>query len=163
MNVDAVWRIKGSHALNRRALAVLRGLWEWRESEAIAANRPPFFILNHEKLVNIAATAAAHKPIDPLLPMRLSPRRREGLNQTVRTALALPADRQPEILRHKFYRPSEAEICRYRDLEKRRDRHAHELGIDPTLIASRATLSELAADWDKHAPELMNWQRELLV
>ena len=23
-------------------VAVLRGLWEWRESEAIAANRPPF-------------------------------------------------------------------------------------------------------------------------
>jgi hypothetical protein len=48
-------------------------------------------------------------------------------------------------------------------LEKRRDAHAHQLGIDPTLIASRATLMELARDWDKHAPELMNWQRELLM
>ena len=65
-------------------------------------------------------------------------------------------------MRHKFYRPTEAEMRRYRDLEKRRDPHAHELGIDPTLIASRATLSELARDWDQHAPELMNWQRELL-
>ena len=131
-NADAVWRIKGSHALNRRALAVLRGLWEWRESEAIAANRPPFFILNHEKLMTIAATAAAHKPVDHLLPTRLSPRRRETLSQTIRTALALPADRHPEILRHKFYRPTEAEMRRYHDLEKRRDQHAHELGIDPT-------------------------------
>jgi ribonuclease D len=26
----------------------------WREREAIAANRPPFFILNHEKMVDIA-------------------------------------------------------------------------------------------------------------
>ena len=51
-NADSVWRIKGSHALNRRALAVLRELWQWRESEAIAANRPPFFILNHEKLID---------------------------------------------------------------------------------------------------------------
>ena len=161
-NADAVWRIKGSHALNRRALAVLRGLWEWRESEAIAANRPPFFILNHEKLTTIAATAAAHKPVDHLLPTRLSPRRRETLSQTIRTALALPADRHPEILRHKFYRPTEAEMRRYHDLEERRDRHAHDLGIDATLIASRATLSELARDWDKYAPELMSWQRELL-
>jgi len=161
-NVDAVWRIKGSHALNRRALAVLRGLWEWRESEAIGANRPPFFILNHEKLISIAATAATHKPVDHLLPTRLSPRRRETLSQTIRAALALPSDRHPEILRHKFYRPTEAEMRRYHDLEERRDRHAHELGIDATLIASRAMLSELAHDWNEYAPELMNWQRELL-
>ena len=161
-NTDSVWRIKGSRALNRRALAVLRELWEWRESEAMAANRPPFFILNHEKLVNIAAAAAAHKPVDHLMPLRMSPRRREGLNQTIKAALALPADRHPEFLRHKFYRPTEAEMRRYHDLETRRDQHAHELGLDPTLIASRATLSELARDWDQYAPELMNWQRELL-
>jgi len=162
-NADSVWRIKGSHALNRRALAVLRGLWEWRESEAIAANRPPFFILNHEKLTSIAVNAAAHKPVDHLLPPRLSPRRRAGLSQAIKIALALPADRHPEMLRHKFYRPTDAEMERYHDLEQRRDHRARELGIDPTLIASRATLSELAADWDKHAPELMTWQRELLV
>ena len=59
-------------------------------------------------------------------------------------------------------RPTEAEFRRFREIEKRRDRHAHELGIDPTLIASKATLGDLARDWDKHAPELMNWQRELL-
>ncbi|HUA37601.1 MAG TPA: HRDC domain-containing protein [Candidatus Sulfopaludibacter sp.] len=161
-NADSVWRIKGSHALNRRALAILRGLWEWRESEAIAANRPPFFILNHEKMTTIAATAAAHKPVDHLLPTRLSPRRREGLTQTIRTALALPADRYPEMLRHQFYRPTEAEMRRYHDLEKRRDQRARDLGLDPTVIASRAMLSELARDWDQAAPELMNWQRALL-
>jgi ribonuclease D len=161
-NTDSIWRIKGSHALNRHALAVLRQLWHWREVEAIAANRPPFFILNHEKLVNIAATAAARKPIHHLLPPRMSPRRQTTLNQAVKTALALPTDQLPEITRHKFHRPTEPEIRRYGDLEKRRNHHAHELGIDPTLIASRATLSELARDWDRHAPTLMNWQRELL-
>ena len=31
-----------------------------------------------------------------------------------------------------------------------------------TLIASRGMLSGLAHDWDKHAGELMQWQRELL-
>ena len=162
VNSDSVWRIKGSHALNRRALAVLRALWEWRESEAIAADRPPFFILNHEKLTNIAASAAAHKPIDHLLSPRMSPRRRATLSQAIRMALVLPVERHPEILKHKFHRPTESEMRRYRDLESRRNQRAHELGIDPTLIASRATLSELAADWDKHAPELMTWQKELI-
>ena len=162
INLDSVWRIKGSHALNRRALAVLRGLWEWRETEAVAANRPPFFILNHEKLINIASAAAAHKSIDHLLPPRMSPRRRAGLMQAIKVALVLPVERHPEIIKHIFHRPTEAEMLRYRDLESRRNQRAHELGIDPTLIASRATLSALAADWEKNMPELMVWQRGLL-
>ena len=48
------------------------------------------------------------------------------------------------------------------DLEKRRNRAAGQLGIDPTLIASRAMLVMLAKDWNAHQSELMNWQRELL-
>ena len=49
------------------------------------------------------------------------------------------------------------------DLERRRNRQATELGIDPTLIASRAMLVLLAKDWDKHQSELMKWQRHLLA
>jgi len=37
------------------------------------------------------------------------------------------------------------------------------LGIDPTLIASRAVLSDLARDWEESSTELMKWQRNLLV
>ena len=86
---------------------------------------------------------------------------REGLTKAIRAGLSISTDKHPEILRQKFHRPTEAEFRRYRDLEKKRNAHAHELGIDPTLIASKATLGELSRDWDKHAPELMNWQREL--
>jgi hypothetical protein len=38
---------------------------------------------------------------------------------------------------------------------------AAELALDPTLIASRATLLALAGDWNRHKSELMDWQREL--
>jgi ribonuclease D len=159
---DSVWRIKGSSHLNRPALAVLRELWHWREREAIAANRPPFFILNHERLVNIAATAAARQPVENLLPPRMSPRRQDSLIAAVKAGLAISPSQYPEIIRHKFERPSEAERRRYTELAGRRDAHAHKLDIDPTLIAGKATLGDLARDWDRHAPELMNWQRELL-
>jgi ribonuclease D len=48
---DETWRIRGSGALKGRAAAVLRGLWQWREKEAAAVDRPPFHILqNHELL-----------------------------------------------------------------------------------------------------------------
>ncbi len=144
---DSIWRVKGSHALGRAALAVLRELWQWRDTEAIAANRPPFFIMSHEKLVDIAVAVAAHQPVEPLLSPRMSPRRRDSLAAAVKIALQLSADRHPEILRHKGHRLTEAEMRRYRDLEKRRDAHARELGIDPTVIAPRAVLGDLARDW----------------
>jgi ribonuclease D len=162
VDADSVWRVKGSAALDRPALAILRELWQWREQEAIAYCRPPFFILSHERMVDIAAAAAAREPFDAILPPKISPRRRETLLAAVKAGLAIPAARQPEILRHDFRRPSEAEFRRFRDLQKRRDAHAHQLGIDPTLIAPKAMLGDLARDWEKHSTELMNWQRELL-
>ena len=59
VDADSVWRIKGSSILSRPALAVLRELWQWREKEAIANCRPPFFILSHERMVDICDAAAA--------------------------------------------------------------------------------------------------------
>lgn len=161
-DADAVWRVKGSSILGRHALAILRELWQWREQEAIAYSRPPFFILSHERMVDIADAAAAREPFEHIVPPKMSPRRRETLLAAVKAGLAVPAGEHPEILRPKFNHPSEAEFRRFRALEKIRDAHAHKLGIDPTLIASKATLGDLSRDWDRHAAELMNWQRELL-
>ena len=162
VDTDSIWRVKGSSILGRTALAVLRELWQWREKEAIAYCRPPFFILSHERMVDIADAAAAQEPFESILPPRMSPRRRETLLATVQAGLAVPASRHPEVLRPEFRRPSEAEFRRFREIEKCRDAHAHELAIDPTLIASKAVIGDLARDWDKYAPDLMDWQRELL-
>jgi ribonuclease D len=162
VDADSVWRVKGSSGLSRPALSILRELWHWREQEAIRANRPPFFILAHETLAAIAEAVAAQDFAENLLPPRMSPRRRDSLIETIQVARAVPAEKHPEIIRQKFHRPSEAEFRRNRELEKIRNARAHELGIDPTLIAPKAVLGDLARDWEKHALELMNWQRELL-
>ena len=159
---DDIWRIKGSTFLERGALAVLRELWHWREREAIAASRPPFFVLAHEKMVEISLAVAEQKPVEHLIPPRMHPRRKENLMAAVRAAQAVPPEKFPNVIKHRSQRPSEAEFRRFRELEKIRDRHAHELVIDPTLIAPKSALGDLARDWDKYAPELMNWQRELL-
>ncbi|HNQ74878.1 MAG TPA: HRDC domain-containing protein [Verrucomicrobiota bacterium] len=156
------WRIKGAHALNRAGLAALRALWHWREGEALKANRPPFFILAHEKLIALAEAAAAQQPLEPVFPRHLSPRRREAIGRTVQVALRQPPETFPQILRTRTRRPSEAERRRYQDLEARRDRAAHALGLEPSIVANRTVLGELARDWDRYAPQLMNWQRALL-
>lgn len=162
VDLDAVWRIRGSFKLNRRALAILRELWHWREGEAVLANKPPYFVLKHEALVEIASAAASGHPVEPHVPRFLSARRRKTLAEAVRRGIAVPDHKLPEVPRTYGRRPTEAERRRFEQLQRRRDARANELQIDPTLIASRATLTALAENWDKHQQRLMNWQRELL-
>jgi ribonuclease D len=159
---DDCWRIKGSTFLERPALAVLRELWHWREAQAIAASRPPFFVLSHETMVAIAVAVSEQRPFEQMIPPRMHPRRRETLLAAIRTAQSVPPEQFPEKIRHRSERPTEAEFKRFRDLEKTRDHHAHGLQIDPTLIAPKSVLGNLARDWDKHSAALMNWQRDLL-
>ena len=161
-DLDSVWRIKGSHLLGRPALALLRELGQWRETEAIKANKPPFFVMSHQALVEVAAASATGRHIEPFLPRHLSERRRSALLKAIARGLGTSAQEHPKILRSLGRRPSEAERHRFLELQKARDLRAAELKIDPTLIASRATLSDLAQDWDQHAPNLMTWQRHLL-
>jgi len=159
---DLVWRIKGCHKLARASLAVLREIWHWREKEALSANRPPYFVLSHEALVDISAAVVDHHPIDGLLPRHFSPRRKDGLNEAILKGLALSPNEHPQVLRFPSRRHTEAQRQRFAQLEQKRNSRATALDIDPTLIASRATLLALADDWDRHQGDLMSWQRELL-
>lgn len=157
------WRIKGSSKLGRTPLAVLRELWNWREKEAIAANKPPYFILSHEVLVELAAAAGTARNWIDLLPRHLNARRTKDLEDAVERGLSVSPGEQPHIIRIITPRPTEAENRRFEELTKKRDHAATHLQIDPTLIASRATLGLLAQNWEHHSKELMNWQRELLL
>jgi ribonuclease D len=160
---DLVWRVRGSNKLACPTLAVLREIWHWREQEAVAGNRPPFFVLSHDTIINIALAATSHSQMDNLLPRHFSARRKEGLQEAIQRGLQLEAAQHPQPLRGHSRRQTEAERRRFMELENRRNQEAAELVLDPTLIASRATLLALAADWNRHQGELMAWQRDILA
>lgn len=158
---DAVWRVKGSFHLGPHALAVLRDIWHWREKEAVAANRPPYFVLQPEQMISLSIAAVEGRSLDSHLPKRFSPRRYASLMKAIQRGLH--SHDKPQPVRAVHYRQSADEKRRYHDLEKRRNKRATELGIDPTIIASRSTLVQLARrDADLSADGLMSWQRELL-
>jgi len=161
-NGEDDWRIKNSDRLDPRGQAVLRELWHWREREARAANRPPFFVLSHDRLFDLAAAAALGQPYQHLIPPRYSPRRRERLEASLRHALSLPESAWPKPRQRVLLRLTQTQKRLLERLHERRDRAAARLGIDPTLIASRSTLTRLAVNWEQHAAELLPWQRELL-
>jgi ribonuclease D len=158
---DTVWRVKGSFHLGPNALAVLRELWHWREKEAVAANRPPYFILQPDLMITMSIAAAEGRPVDEIVPKRFSPRRQATLLKAVHKGLQ--AHDKPQPLRTAHYRQTAEEKKRYHDLEKKRNKRAHDLGIDATIIASRAELVQLARNNGHHEQNtLMKWQAELL-
>jgi ribonuclease D len=159
---EQVWRLPGSYQLDRLGLAVLRELWQWREQEAVEANKPPYFILKHETLVELASRAAHSPSANPDFPRWLPPSRQTRAAAAIQSALALPPHARPEVKRSEGRRPSEEEKRRFQALKKKRDAQAAALEIDPTIIASRAALESLAADANGSPGQLMEWQRNLL-
>jgi ribonuclease D len=156
------WRLKGSAKLTREELAVLRELWHWREEEAIRCNRPPFFLLSHDALLDLAMAAVDDAPLDPFIPRRFAPHRRDGVLQAVKRGLRVPLAECPHKLRGVSYHPSDAEHARFDRFKARRDQCAKELGIDPTIIASKQTLELLSRRDSEPAKLLLKWQRGLL-
>src|SRR6266550_3772184 len=95
---DELWRVRGSGSLHGRAAAALRALWQWREIEAERADRPPFHILQNEKLLDAAVSFASGSVPDY---KHFSPRRRQTFREAARTALGAPESEWP-VLRRRF-------------------------------------------------------------
>jgi ribonuclease D len=156
---DESWRVRGSGSLKGPAAAVLRALWQWRESEAEMADRPPFHILQNEKLLHAAISFASGEAPDY---KHFSPRRRQAFREAARVGLATPESEWP-ILRRRFgTRPTTETMRRTEELRRRRDKSADELGLEPSFIAPRGTLEAVAADGTRAISLLVPWQRELL-
>src|SRR6266576_4161499 len=123
---DELWRIRGSGLLRGRAAAVLRALWQWREKEAEAADRPPFHILQNHELLNAAVSFASEKLPDY---RHFSSRRRQAFRQAAQTAMRLSEEEWPVSLRRFGTRPSAGMMARTEELRRQRDRGARELDL----------------------------------
>ena len=160
---DQVWRIKGSARLEPRALAVLRELWHWREKEARRRNRPPFFILSPDAMIKISESAQTGSDASGLIPRRMPEHRRREVQRCLKNGRAVPESDCPEKHRpppRKHITPAQKK--RFEEIQSRRNREAKELEIDPTIIASRATMVRLACEADGVLDEILPWHRELL-
>ncbi len=156
---DESWRVRGSGSLKGPAAAVLRALWQWREREAEMADRPPFHILQNEKLLHAAISFASGDVPDY---KHFSPRRREAFREAARTGLATPESDAPVLRRRFGTRPTAETVRCTEELRRRRDKSAEELGLEPSFVAPRGTLEAVAADGTRAISLLVPWQRELL-
>jgi ribonuclease D len=156
---DEFWRVRGAGLIHGRPAAVLRALWQWREREAEMADRPPFHILQNEKLLNAAVSVASGGMPDY---QHFSHRRRQAFREAARLGLAVPESDWPVLPRRFGTRPTAETVRRTEELRQRRDKSAEELGLEPSFIAPRGSLEAIAADHARAAAFLVPWQRELL-
>ena len=164
------WRITGSALLSPHALAIVRELWHWREKEAESVDLPVFKVLHNELLLDMAVWCSENPRVSPMgaprWPHRVSPARSDRLIDAIeRGRNAPPVPRPPRGERPP--RDKDAEV-RMEKLRIYRDNVAAELAIDPTVIAPKSTLQEIARNPEAAAARLIAehrwcpWQWELL-
>ncbi len=156
---EEVWRIAGSGKLGGRACAVLRELWQWRDREAQAADRPSFHILQNHLLLRAAEEFAAGGNPDH---RHFSARRRQGFREAAERGLHLPESELPVRPKRRGTRPTREMERAAEELRRRRDAVANVHGLDPSLIAPRGALDAVAADGSRTDALLVPWQRSLL-
>ncbi len=156
---DQAWRMTGSSELRGRASAILRALWQWRETEAQAVDRPTFHIIHSEQLIEAAARLDRGQDVE--FSHFTGPRRRRFF-EAAEQAMALPEDAWPQIIRKPRLRPTREEEARFREFKTRRDAAATALKLDPALIAPKSMLEGLAANPVETAARMMPWQRATL-
>jgi ribonuclease D len=157
---ENAWRINGSSDLQDRAASVLRALWRWRDEEARAVDRPPFHILQNDKLIEAAQRLDSGDPVNvPFLP---APRRKRFF-AAAEAALSEPSEAWPKLVRKPRLRPTPEQERLFSRLKARRDAAATALKLEPSLIAPKSVLESLAADPESASVKLLPWQREILA
>jgi ribonuclease D len=156
---DEAWRITGSGTLPPQTGAVLRAIWQWRDGEAQAADRPAFHILQNSAMIEAAKQFVAGET--PQF-RHMSERRRRGFLAAAQAGLELPESGWPQRPPRGIRTRTIGFDKQLESLRQRRDKHAKELAIDPAFIAPRSTLEGIAADPTRAETLLVPWQRELL-
>jgi ribonuclease D len=167
----AFLRLKGARDLNRRELALLRELVQWRDGVAESLDRATFRVAGNEVLLEMARQAPQTK--EALLSIKGAPRgmvesRGAEMLAAVRRGLAVPDAELPRF-------PKAARWDRDPDFDDKvsrvkavRDAAAARLDLDPGVLCSRDRLETIVRRAPKSVDDLADvkdlrrWQIELM-
>lgn len=168
------WRIKGSSVLDRRTLAFLRELWNWREKEAQGANVPVYKIMKNENLIELAVWCASeNRPVfswhlfDKYIKKKI---RGEECERARIRAKKLNPSKWPEKKHPTGSKGlSEVNPVFFDKIKLARDRISSELKMDPAIILTQKVISKIATLKEYDPDILVNkfglclWQRDLIA
>jgi len=162
-------KFNGAGRLDRRSLAALEALLQFRDQVACRRDLPLFKVMGNSQVVALAK----RKPVKmaDLQNIRgFSPKQinqlGQGILKAVQPALALSENALPVYPRKKSEKISPKVGERVKCLKEWRDRRGGEMGVDPALICTNAQAKTLALlnpetpDDMKNIMGIKNWQRE---
>ena len=166
------WRLTGSSLFNPCSLNILKHLWEWREAQAEAMDRPPYKVMPAELMLAIVRAMNAHYPeikIEnlPKLPRNFRDERLDSFKAMLESAVATPENEWPERLPKAPPPPVIPHSELLAALKIWRDEEAAKLKLDPSLLANKGQLIWLAAPGDMpwevryNEAHLMEWQKKI--
>ncbi len=170
-------RVKGAFRLDRRSLAILEVLLEFREALAQKSDCPPFKVLRNEQLLELAIQKPLH--LEELEAAKILSRKqidRHGthLLREIHRALAISAEDLPVYPRVARRDLPSAVRKRVKALKTWRDLRAKSLGMEPGILLNNALIHDLALKNPHSIVELdqisglKNWRqhyfgREILI
>ena len=160
---DAFLSAKGIGKLNGQARAVFRRLYALRESEALRRDRPPYYVLSNESLVQLASYP--NTDLSKIHQLRKEANGRFGrlLRSALRRGIADLPIKGPR--RERERQMTQMELARLQRLKKWRTAQANALAIEPSLVWPMISLERLAKapgsiSAEVESPEVRDWQRE---
>jgi ribonuclease D len=165
---DNDWRIGHSEKLRGAGLSVLHAVWHWREQQAERLDTPPFKVCSNDLLLKLARAAEEGGAEEAVLASVHLGKRHSRLFPSLSAAVRSGLQRDPRTLPRRAGRDrghaalTQAEIALLDRIKEDRDRVAARLGIEPTLIANRSLLAQIARAPRQLDAILLPWQADLL-
>ena len=162
------WRIGHSERLRGRGLGVLHAVWHWRQTQAERLDTPPFKVCGNKLLLQISEAAEQGESEEAILAQVNLGKRHPRLIGSLAAALKTGFARDPQTLpRRRGRDPNSApltmaEVALQDRIKADRDKVAAQLSLEPTLIANRAQLAQIARRPQALDEILLPWQAALL-
>jgi len=161
-------RFKGAGTLDRRQLAILEQLLQWRDIEAQRQDRPLYKVFGNKEILEIVRqTSKGLDKISAVSP-RLFDRYGKKIMTAIQTAIDLPDTELPTYPRGERRQKDPQIEKRVNRLKDWRKKIAAELQLDPGVLINNALLEELARKQPRSKEDLSmiellkNWQRQVL-
>ncbi len=154
---DNAWRrVKGYRKLRPKQLAILTGLAEWREQEAVARDRPRRWIMKDEAMVDLARRQPAS--VEDMADMRdVPPAVRQKHGETIVAIVKSGQDRTPPAMAATPDRLTPAQDAQVDALMALLRARCAEHEMSPAQVATRKHLEALVRG-DRDIPLLKGWR-----
>jgi ribonuclease D len=153
------WRLQGSGKLHPKGLALMRGLWLWREGIAEERDVPCFRIISNKQIIEVA-TMFEHGDM-PHPPGGWRPKWKRDFEMIIEQVLATPEAEWPQRVKFTGSRMSQTARDQLDLLCQHRETLGHSLDLEPSLLGARASL-ELVVNDPEGIKDLLPWQCEVL-